>query len=234
MLKGFFNKRFELTKTDKILYLVFFIFFLGYLSTLQYRPYPFSYIVKIIPILSLSFISIRNIRGNLGKILFIGLLFSALGDLFLALSGKKYFIAGLSSFGAAHFMYILAFFKNPVLEKPKIYLGLLFIVYGIVIWSLLSPNLGNMLLPVTIYILLITLMGLSSVLGKNNHPVIILGALLFVISDSVIAVNMFLNKVPNSSFWIMLTYYPAQLFITYGACLTNYKKQGNMAKPETV
>lgn len=226
MLKILKDRFTELDKIDKVLYLVFFVFFIGYLSTLQFRPYPLSNIVKIIPILSLAFISIRSISGNLGKYIFIGLLFSALGDFFLALSGRKYFIVGLSAFGAAHLMYILAFLKNPVFRKPKTYFVVLFIAYGIIIWNMLSQNLGSMLLPVTAYILLITIMGVSSVLGKDNHQVIIVGAILFVISDSVIAVNMFLNKVPNSSFWIMLTYYPAQLLITYGACLTSRAKQG--------
>lgn len=225
MLKFLKDRTSELNKTDRILYLIFFVFFISYLSTLQFRPYPLSEIVKIIPIICLSFIALRSIPGNYGKIVFVGLLFSAVGDYFLALSGKKFFIVGLSAFGAAHIMYIIAFFRNPVFKKPKVYLVSAFIIYGCIIWSLLIQNLGAMMFPVTVYITLLTLMGISSVLGKNNHRIIILGAFLFVISDSIIAINTFLTKVPNSSFWIMLTYFPAQFLITYGACLPKYKKK---------
>lgn len=211
---------FQLSKRERILYIVFFIFFIGYLSTLKLRPYPLSYIVKIIPILSLALIAIGSIKGGIGKLVFTGLLFSAIGDLFLALSGKGFFVIGLSSFAAAHLMYIVVFLRKPVFQSPRVYFVLAFIIYGFTIWSFVSPNLNSMLIPVTIYIIVITTMGVSAALGKTNHWIVLFGAILFIISDSVIAVNMFLTKVQNSSFWIMLTYFPAQFLITYGVSIS--------------
>ncbi len=211
---------FQLSWRERILYLVFLTFFIGYLTTLKLRPYPLSYVVKIIPILSLALIAIGSIKGAIGKIVFAGLMFSAIGDLFLAFSGKGFFVIGLSSFAAAHFMYILVFFRKPVFQSPRVYFVFAFIFYGFTIWSFLTPNLNSMLIPVTFYILAITTMGVSAALGKNNHWIVLLGAVLFIISDSVIAVNMFLTKVQNSSFWIMLTYFPAQFLITYGVSIS--------------
>jgi uncharacterized membrane protein YhhN len=186
------------------------------MAALKYRPYPFSNVVKIIPILSLALIAIMEIPGRKGKIVFAGLVFSATGDFLLALQGKGYFVYGLSSFGIAHIMYIAAFFEKPASDKRRIALAAVFIIYGITVWNVLAPNLGNMLLPVSIYILLITGMGISTTMGENNNLLVIAGAILFVCSDSFIAINVFLSKIPNSSFWIMLTYFPAQFFITLG------------------
>jgi alkenylglycerophosphocholine hydrolase len=202
---------------NRIFFSIFFIFFLIYISTLQYRPYPFSYLVKIIPILALSQIVFRNIQGNKGKWILAGLLFSALGDVFLSISGKGYFLYGLGSFAIAHVMYISAFLRNVYLFRMRSFLVLPFIIYGIVFGYFLFPHVGARLIPVAIYFCLILLMAFSTILGKDNSPVLILGAFLFLLSDSVIAVNMYLSKVPNSSFWIMITYFSAQFLLTYGS-----------------
>lgn len=214
-----------LTSTNKFLYSVFFVFFIGYLSTLQYRPYPLSYLVKIIPIISLSIIALFNIPGARGKLIVVGLLFSAVGDVFLAISGKGFFIYGLSAFGLAHIMYIFALLKLPEWKRKRTFFSLIFVLYGLFIGFWLFPNIidNGRLIPVGIYFFLLMSVGISAVLGKNNHFLVIPGAFLFMISDSVIAVNMFITKVPNSSFWIMLTYFPAQFLITYGASLKGVK-----------
>jgi len=209
-----------LVKVNKITYSIFFIFFLGYLATLQYRPYLFSYIVKIIPILSLSFIAFLNIDGIRGKLIVAGLLLSATGDVFLAISGKGYFIFGLSFFAAAHVVYILALFREPVLKRRRSIITVVFLLYGLIIGYFIVPNLQRLQIPVSIYIVLLILMGISAVAGRNNHYLVIVGAALFIISDSIIAFNMFLMKISNSSFWIMVTYYPAQFLITKGVLKT--------------
>jgi alkenylglycerophosphocholine hydrolase len=217
----------ELTASGKIIYLIFFIFFLSYISTLQYRPYPFSYIVKVIPILSLSLISLLNIPGKRGKFLFAGLMFSAIGDFFLALEGNRYFIFGLGAFAFAHIMYILALFKNIILKRKRSVFSLIFIIYGFFIEYLLFPNLGRMMIPATVYLSLLMFVGISSVIGKDNNILIISGAMLFMISDSIVAVNTFMTKIPHSSFWIMVTYFPAQFLIIYGSA--KIKSDPNMS-----
>jgi len=202
----------------KILYLLFLISFIAYLSTLSLRPYPLSYIAKIIPLICLMFLVINYLGYKKVKFLLAGLVFSAAGDVLLDFKGSSLFVPGLSCFAIAHLMYILALWAKPDLKKKNLLLIAAFSGYGVVIWSLLFPHLGEMLIPVTIYILLITLMGISASTGIMSSTLMIVGAALFVISDSVIAINMFLFKVHNSSFWIMVTYFPAQFLITYGYC----------------
>lgn len=215
-----------LAKTNKLLYSIFLISFIGYLSTLQYRPYPLSHLVKIIPIISLLFFAFINIPGSRGKLIVSGLFFSAIGDVFLSISGKGFFIYGLAAFGLAHIMYIFALSKLPEWKRKRMIFSMVFVLYGLFIGFWLFPNIidNGRFIPVVIYFFLLMSVGISAVLGRNNHFLIIPGAFLFMISDSVIAVNIFITKVPNSSFWIMLTYYPAQFLITYGASLKSIKE----------
>jgi len=42
------------------------------------------------------------------------------------------------------------------------------------------------------------------------------GSVLFVISDSLIAIDKFLNSIPHDRFWVMSTYISAQLLIMMG------------------
>jgi alkenylglycerophosphocholine hydrolase len=203
---------------NKIFYATFFIFAVGYLLTLRYRPYPFYHIVKTIPIISLSIIAFINIPGKKGKLIFVGLLFSAVGDFFLSIRGREYFVCGLIAFGFAQIMYILTFFRKPKLKRVQSFFSLIFIFYGMFVGILLFPKLDVMLLvPIGIYFLLLMFMGISSVLGEDNYFLVTAGALLFMVSDSIIAMNMFVVKIYNSSLWIMLTYYVAQFMITHGS-----------------
>ena len=72
-------------------------------------------------------------------------------------------------------------------------------------------------------------MDVSACLGRFNHPLVILGVYLFIISDSIIAYTMFVSPVYLSSFWVMITYDLAQVLLVWGGFLnreTLYKVVG--------
>ncbi|MFA7287709.1 MAG: lysoplasmalogenase [Melioribacteraceae bacterium] len=205
---------------DKVFYISFFMFFILYVGTLKIRPYPLQYLTKILPLLVLIIIAYRGLHGNKRNLILLGLFISLIGDILLDLHGKNLFLLGIISFGIAHFMYILALYRNPTIRNKRIWLLPFLLAYGVGLWNILAPELGEMLIPATIYLILITSMGISAILGKNNHFLIIIGAIFFIFSDSVIAINVFLTKISNSSYFIMLSYYPAQFLITYGTILS--------------
>ena len=91
------------------------------------------------------------------------------------------------------------------------------VYYFIIMGVLLFPRLGDMLIPVAAYLFIILAMGISAALGTANRTLVIVGALLFILSDSLIAINRFLTPVPLAGFLIMITYYLAQFFITFGS-----------------
>jgi len=206
-----------MSSLNRVIYIVFFCFALTFIASLNIRPYPGDFIIKAIPVLSLALLAFLKIPGIKGKLLGIGFLFSDLGDILLELDRSAYFVFGLAAFLIAHIFYITIFIRKPVLLKPRSIIVLVIIAYGIVLGNILIPHLGSMMIPVVAYLIVILTMGISASMGSDNHFFIIIGACLFILSDSIIAVNKFLMPVPFSSFWIMTIYYSAQFFIISGS-----------------
>jgi uncharacterized membrane protein YhhN len=202
---------------NRVIYIVFFCFAFIFIASLNLRPYPGDFIIKAIPVLSLALLAFLKIPGIKGKLLGIGFLFSDLGDILLELDRSAYFVFGLAAFLIAHVFYITVFIRKPVFVKSRLIIVLAIIAYGLVLGSILIPHLGSMMKPVVAYLIIILAMGISASIGSNNHFLIIIGACLFILSDSIIAVNKFLMPVPFSSLWIMTIYYSAQFFIISGS-----------------
>ena len=167
------------------------------------------------------------------RLVMIGLFFSWLGDTILEsanlnttmpVSPDLLFIGGLGSFLLTHIFYFFAFNvprgKNTILSTRK-RLVLPVVLYGIVMIYFLYDNLGGMKIPVIAYTLIIILMLLSALNreGKVNgksYNLVLSGALLFVISDSLLAVNRFHGSIGYAGILIMITYVAAQYLIILG------------------
>lgn len=155
--------------------------------------------------------------GVKSKMLYPALIFSFLGDVFLMFSGENYFIYGLGSFLLAHIFYIFSF---GVKRKYNIITSLLFLIYSSVFFYLIYPNLnGGLLIPVLVYCIVLTLMGITAWhRGMEDKQLLFfgLGAILFIISDSLIAYSKFVTEIPLNSLWVMSTYGFAQYLILQG------------------
>lgn len=176
------------------------------------------YLLK--PLIVSSLIYYIYNRGNLKENLFItALCFSLLGDIFLMLEVEGAFLFGLGSFLLTHVLFIFIFWKKAKFRTISI-LPLVVIV-GLFYYLVLYANVpAEFRIPVILYMLIITLMGitLSSVpinSGTFLSPLSI-GALLFIFSDSLIAVNKFVVDIPYPTLLIMSTYAAAQFLITKG------------------
>ncbi len=140
-----------------------------------------------------------------------GLLFSLAGDVFLMLPSDQ-FIAGLVSFLLAHLLYIAAFLTDSGFATSWWYIPLL---YGIVMYLILSPHIGQLRVPVVIYIVVILVMGWQA--AGRWHTVAnasslrgMIGAVLFVISDTTLALNRFRKPFKHARALTMSSYYAAQ------------------------
>lgn len=170
------------------------------------------------------------------NILLTALLFSWIGDIILMFAdkGELYFIFGLVAFLVSHIIYIVVFNKQLKTEfyKNKFFflMGVgVILVYLITMLSLLLPSLGELKIPVVVYALTISTMLLFAFKGslywRNPANIyILMGAIFFVVSDSILAINKFYTTLPLSSFWIMATYLMAQFCITSGILCLNQKK----------
>ena len=145
-----------------------------------------------------------------------GLLFSLAGDIFLMLPTDR-FIAGLVSFLLAHLFYIAAFTFEDA-HAPNFLYAIPFLVYGAVMLRILLPGLASMKAPVMIYMLVIIVMAWQALnrwagTAEQGSALAFAGALLFVASDSLLAVNRFKKRIRGAQAFIMSTYFMAQWLI---------------------
>ena len=161
------------------------------------------------------------------NLLLTGLFFSWLGDVFLLFEYKHalFFIFGLVSFLTTHIFYIVYFFRTksdkPSLLKKQPVLIALVLAYGITLVWQLYPHLGDLKLPVMVYAAVICSMLLASLhiflkVNRTAAGFYLFGALSFVLSDSLLAINKFYQPFAYAGICIMLTYCAAQFFIVTG------------------
>jgi uncharacterized membrane protein YhhN len=149
----------------------------------------------------------------------IGLAWSLAGDIFLMLPGDR-FILGLVSFLIAHLAYIAAFVRAA--DRPLTGTSILplipLLAYGFVVFAILRPHLGPLLVPVLAYMLVILAMGWRAIEYARQEPTAgplaaALGALLFVVSDSALALNRFARPFRAAQALVLGTYFAAQWLI---------------------
>ena len=148
------------------------------------------------------------------------LVFSWAGDVFLISS--DWFIAGLISFLIAHVFYIIAYQKTGAATGQLKPLDILkFVVYGVLLIWLIYPGLGNLLIPVLVYALVLLGMGIWAHKRRGatttiSFKMVATGAILFALSDGLIAVNKFAFEIPAERLLIMSIYMTAQYLIVQG------------------
>lgn len=146
----------------------------------------------------------------------VGLLFSLAGDVFLMLPRDR-FIAGLVSFLLAHLCYVAAFDSSVDVPVSPVALGP-FLLYGLVLVRLLWPHLGRLRIPVMVYAAVLLVMGWMAAeqhlaLADGRTLLALVGAGLFVVSDSVLAWNRFVRRFQASQAVVLSTYFTAQWLI---------------------
>jgi uncharacterized membrane protein YhhN len=180
----------------------------------------------IVPAIALHFLLVsRGSSTFIRKRVLAALFFSWAGDVMLLFEdrGSAFFMAGLGSFLLAHVFYILVFFKLRGGERSAgaSWLILPVAAYYALLMALLTPYLGTLEWPVRIYGLVICLMLLLALqlYFRDRRPAnlqIAAGALLFVISDSLLALNKFYRPFEMAGLLVMLTYAFAQWLIVGG------------------
>jgi uncharacterized membrane protein YhhN len=128
----------------------------------------------------------------------IGLLLSLGGDIALMFQNRKAFTIGLGLFLLAHITYTVAFTLLGVFSVWDLLSAGILLVVGVSFYILIRPNLGTMQGPVIAYIVAISVMVnragstlVSQVFGVSQALMILIGAILFYISDVILAANRF-------------------------------------------
>ena len=181
----------------------------------------------IVPVLMILFmVNLNPGLNRFHRLMFAGLFFSWSGDIVLEFSHRNgdLFIPGLVCFLIAHLMYFTVFFITPgksAIFRNRIYLLIPVILYGSILIIYLYNDLAGMRLPVILYSIVILSMLAGAInrlkkVNRKSYYLVLAGAILFVLSDSAIAVDKFSYPFESSRVVIMSTYVMAQFLIVLG------------------
>jgi alkylglycerol monooxygenase len=149
-----------------------------------------------------------------------------LGDVLLMF--ESLFLPGVAAFLAmqAVYSYLMLFRLKPVLAFPSSF-AVLVPVLGVSLaqYQLMSSRLGPYRYPMVVYLCFLTMTLASAALLAAARKIargtiyLLSGAILFYVSDNLIALDRFLQPIPAAGFWIMATYASAQWLMVRGFLL---------------
>ena len=173
--------------------------------------------LTMVLIISIALLAKKPPSSKYKYAIIAGLLFSMAGDIFLMLP-VDLFIVGLVSFLIAQLIYTYAF-RSGRPFRFKFIAILPFLIFGVLIFVILLPGLNGMAVPVAAYILVIMTMAWQAWDQWDEKRarwalLAFIGALLFVVSDSLLAVNKFGEPFAAARALTLTTYYSAQWLIS--------------------
>jgi len=178
----------------------------------------------LVPALAVYYLVATSQRSYL---FLTALFFCWLGDILLMLQRDElFFIAGLVAFLTGHVLYIICYrnFRSAgtgLTGPQQIRFSLPIILAGTGLVTILFPHLGGLQIPVLVYALVITVMAMQALFrygytNSKSFVLVFVGAVSFMISDSLLAINKFMQPLPLAGLAVMLTYLLAQYLIVEG------------------
>lgn len=181
--------------------------------------------LKPLPVLILAWAALRAAGGaraakapapRFALLVAAGLGLSAVGDILLELPGG--FVRGLVAFLLAHVAYALAFASDC--RSLALLRGLPCLLFGAFYFGLLRARLGALEVPVAVYVIVICAMLWRALARADRGPsgvLAALGALSFVVSDSLLAWNRFVAPFAAAPYAVIATYWLGQAGIAAAA-----------------
>ena len=180
-----------------------------------FKPIPMLMLIGML-IVPLAGLAGENREGWLRILILSGLVLGLAGDLFL-LNAKKYFLQGLAAFLLGHIAYISALaYATPRFVPAACSVAVFPLAYFMFFQKKLSADAKKKFLPaITAYFLVITVMMVMAVsydIARGaSVPVYSIGALVFCLSDAVLAWTVFIRATVFTDALVLATYYVAQL-----------------------
>ncbi|WP_308365025.1 MULTISPECIES: lysoplasmalogenase [unclassified Microbulbifer] len=178
---------------------------------------PWMASMKIVPIAILALLALRSLGGFTRTLTLCALTFSALGDLLLALEFSNGFVYGLGAFLLAQLIYAGNFLRAADFRSRRTALrGVPVLITALLLARVLLPAAEELAPAVLVYLLAIVIMALCAAAHRGDSALLFAGAVTFMVSDTLIALNKFVIPLPMAGTAIMVTYYGAQLALLYG------------------
>ncbi|MBT8221185.1 MAG: lysoplasmalogenase [Bacteroidia bacterium] len=171
------------------------------------------------PLILISLLLYYYIRSSSpAPIFLIALVFALIGDTVLMFDNL--FLIGLGAFLLMQILYAVSFIKQiGKRNNKKILLTLLVLIITVAIQMVLLPHVAGMLIPVIAYTLVIGAMviaGIWRIESGQQYLWVLSGVFLFMVSDSILALNKFAFEIPFGGLLVMSTYIAAQYLIVKG------------------
>lgn len=189
---------------------------LGYLWAVSKGHTTLRYVLKPGTMLLMIALAVTGMpaAGRYGQLILAGLAASTAGDICLLLPNR--FLQGLAAFFVAHLLYILAFTVEFTFRGRDLLLLTALALAAVPVFRLLRPGVlerggPGLLFAVGLYMTAISVMVWRAV--ALGDPLVIAGAVLFYISDAILAVNRFAKPFAWADYAVMTTYYGAQYCI---------------------
>lgn len=192
---------------------------LGYLFALFMDSMAWRWVLKPGTIVLIILLAANiNVDNKLYKYLVMsGLFVSAIGDSLLLMEGSNWFALGVVAFMIAHIFYSSAFITRGRFAARHFALLIPIVLYACLLLNGLHKGMMakgdvSLWLPIVIYVTVISFMIWSAAI--SGCPKAIAGAILFFLSDSLLAWNLFVMPIQAANYAVMITYYTAQFLIS--------------------
>ncbi|HMG89195.1 MAG TPA: lysoplasmalogenase [Chryseolinea sp.] len=214
----------------KIALILFFIVALGELVSIATQSERLLIPCKPMIMVTLGVYYLLSAGEDRSFMVLLAIIFSLAGDVSLMFDSVNsiYFMVGLVSFLISHVFYIIAYRQHQNSEQEdslqgiqKLRAAFPIVLAGTGLVVILYPALGAMKFPVIVYALVLVVMVLNALFRLGRTSVVsfwfvFVGAMFFMVSDSLLAVNKFLEPLPHSGLLVMSTYISAQFLIIEG------------------
>lgn len=217
------------TYTPQTWHLLFITICIAYFAGMLLHNNLLQYIFKPLLVSSILgyFISAaKAAQSALKRWVVLALLFSIAGDVLLMFTNvsELYFVAGLVCFLCVHIFYIIFFHSIRMQQRitGNWYTAIILGINYFIMMDILLPHMSDLKYPVIVYGMVISFMllvalHLTNLKDRRTAQYIIVGAILFILSDSALAINKFYYPFPWGSWAIMASYVLAQWLIVKGA-----------------
>lgn len=214
----------------RIALILFFIAAIGELLSIITGIEQLHLVCKPLIMVTMGVYYLSSSGEDRSMVVLLAIVFSLAGDTALMFDSidPNYFMVGLVCFLISHVFYIVAYRQHQSDEEANALQGIQklraafpIVLAGTGLVIILYPTLGALKFPVIIYALVLVVMVLNGLfrLGRTTNKsfgFVFVGALFFMVSDSILAINKFLHPFSSAGLLIMSTYIAAQFLIIEG------------------
>jgi uncharacterized membrane protein YhhN len=180
-----------------------------------------SFVIKVIPALILAVAIL--VTGQLAlpqKIAMLtGALFCGAGDVILDIDRVRLFVPGLAAFLLGHAGFLILFWMRRVPKSPRRIWIMPVLLFSLAMAFVLVPKLGSLLVPVMLYLVVITLMTMLAIVA-DVRPIAAIGAFIFMLSDALLALAKFVFNGHPSPLFTIPVYFTGLFLLGFGILLS--------------